>query len=74
MNVFVCFSVFFYFDEIVLNKLLPSQDAGDFFRTFYAELVYTFVLCLIVLTNATTKDGSLHDFFGFTIGSCVPEA
>merc|ERR1719163_798527 len=35
-----------------------------------AEIVFTFVLCFIVLSVATTKDAS-KDMFGLAIGSCV---
>jgi len=35
-----------------------------------AEIVFTFVLCFVVLSVATTKDAS-KDMFGLAIGSCV---
>merc|ERR1719409_507898 len=35
-----------------------------------AEIVFTFVLCFVVLNVATTKDAS-KDMFGLAIGSCV---
>merc|ERR1719231_1246806 len=35
-----------------------------------AEVVFTFVLCFVVLCVATTKAG-LSQYFGFAIGSCV---
>eukprot|EP00747_Dinoflagellata_sp_TGD_P126002 gnl/TRDRNA2_/TRDRNA2_174230_c4_seq5.p1 gnl/TRDRNA2_/TRDRNA2_174230_c4~~gnl/TRDRNA2_/TRDRNA2_174230_c4_seq5.p1 ORF type:complete len:457 (-),score=111.66 gnl/TRDRNA2_/TRDRNA2_174230_c4_seq5:107-1477(-) len=35
-----------------------------------AEVVFTFVLCFVVLSVATTKK-ALSEFFGFAIGSCV---
>jgi len=35
-----------------------------------AEIVFTFVLCFVVLSVATTKEPS-KDMFGFAIGSCV---
>jgi aquaporin Z len=35
-----------------------------------AEIVYTFTLCYVVLSVATTK-APLKDFFGFAIASCV---
>jgi len=35
-----------------------------------AEVVFTFVLCFVVLSVATTKAG-LSEFFGLAIGSCV---
>jgi len=36
-----------------------------------AEIVFTFVLCYVVLTVATVKGGGLTQFFGLAIGSCV---
>merc|ERR1719473_1959573 len=35
-----------------------------------AEIVFTFVLCFVVLSVATTKEPS-KDMFGLAIGSCV---
>merc|ERR1719473_804423 len=35
-----------------------------------AEIVFTFVLCFVVLSVATTKEPS-KDMFGLVIGSCV---
>merc|ERR1719379_2732732 len=35
-----------------------------------AEVVFTFVLCFVVLSVATTKQG-LSEYFGLAIGSCV---
>merc|ERR550514_1009742 len=35
-----------------------------------AEVVFTFVLCFVVLSVATTKAG-LSEYFGLAIGSCV---
>merc|ERR1711959_529148 len=35
-----------------------------------AEIVFTFVLCFVVLSVATTKDAS-KDMFGLAIASCV---
>merc|ERR1719213_1066308 len=35
-----------------------------------AEVVFTFLLCFVVLSVATTKTG-LSEFFGLAIGSCV---
>merc|ERR1719240_568235 len=35
-----------------------------------AEITFTFVLCYVVLTVATTKEAS-KDMFGLAIGSCV---
>jgi aquaporin Z len=39
----------------------------------YAEFMFTFVLCFVVLSVATTKAiaGPTKDFFGLAIGSCV---
>merc|ERR1719171_2294807 len=36
-----------------------------------AEIIYTFVLCFVVLNVATLKDGNLTQYFGLAIGSCV---
>jgi len=36
----------------------------------YAEFIFTFVLCFVVLSVATTKAGG-GDIFGLAIGSCV---
>merc|ERR1719224_186062 len=35
-----------------------------------AEVVFTFVLCFVVLSVATTKN-ALSEYFGFAIGMCV---
>merc|ERR1711896_105089 len=35
-----------------------------------AEVMFTFVLCFVVLAVATTRKG-LSEFFGLAIGSCV---
>jgi len=36
-----------------------------------AEIVYTFVLCFVVLNVVTLKEGNLMQYFGLAIGSCV---
>merc|ERR1719443_568949 len=39
-------------------------------QALIAELLFTFVLCFVVLSVATTKQ-SLSEFFGLAIGMCV---
>jgi len=36
-----------------------------------AEIIYTFVLCFVVLNVATIKEGALSQYFGLAIASCV---
>merc|ERR1719399_1019730 len=36
-----------------------------------AEIVFTFVLCFVVLSVATVQDTPVKDLFGLAIGSCV---
>jgi len=36
-----------------------------------AEIIYTFVLCFVVLNVATVKEGVLTQYFGLAIASCV---
>lgn len=36
-----------------------------------AEIVFTFVLCFVVLCVATRRDAGLTQYFGLAIGSCV---
>merc|ERR1719213_1258504 len=39
-------------------------------QVIVAEFVFTFVLCFVVLSVATVKEG-LSEYFGFAIGMCV---
>merc|ERR1719169_393541 len=57
---------------IYKGKSFPLQAQGDHNHgaVAMAEIVFTFVLCFVVLTVATTKDAS-KDMFGLAIGSCV---
>merc|ERR1719310_1108381 len=36
-----------------------------------AEIVYTFVLCFVVLNVATLKENHMSHYFGLAIASCV---
>merc|ERR1719473_55480 len=47
----------------------PQENMG-WLQTFIAELIFTFVLCYVVLTVATTKTPS-KDMFGLAIGACI---
>merc|ERR1719335_2076406 len=49
--------------------LAPGKDF-TMFGAAIAEIVFTFVLCFVVLCVATTKEPS-KDMFGLAIGSCV---
>jgi len=49
--------------------LAPGAGYG-YFEAGMAEIVFTFVLCFVVLSVATTKSPS-KDMFGLAIGSCV---
>lgn len=49
--------------------LAPGKDYG-YAACGVAEVVFTFVLCYVVLCVATVKDAS-KDMFGLAIGSCV---
>lgn len=51
-------------------------EAYGWGQVVYAEFMFTFVLCFVVLSVATTKliekpSGPTRDFFGLAIGSCV---
>merc|ERR1719284_1828896 len=47
----------------------PVGDYG-WFAAAVAEIVFTFVLCYVVLCVATTEKG-LSNYFGLAIGMCV---
>merc|ERR1719217_758391 len=53
----------------------PGKDAdGESYGWFFAamaEIVFTFVLCFVVLSVATVEKGPAKDLFGLVIGSCV---
>merc|ERR1719478_60349 len=49
--------------------LQPGEGYGHGHAAM-AEIVFTFVLCFVVLSVATTKEPS-KDMFGLAIGSCV---
>merc|ERR1719181_584787 len=49
---------------------LGPQGSYKIAQACCAELVFTFVLCFVVLCVATTKAG-LSEFFGLAIGMCV---
>lgn len=49
---------------------LAPQPSFHWGHVAVAEIVFTFVLCYVVLCVATTKDPS-QDFFGLAIGLCV---
>merc|ERR1719506_1982616 len=51
---------------------MPLGPVGSFGwgQVAVAEVVFTFVLCFVVLSVATTKTPS-KDMFGLAIGSCV---
>merc|ERR1719428_2449428 len=36
-----------------------------------AEIIYTFLLCFVVLNVATVQEGALTQYFGLAIASCV---
>merc|ERR1719230_1714178 len=40
-------------------------------QAMVAEIVFTFVLCIVVLAVATRKGKELSHYFGWAIGSCV---
>merc|ERR1719272_916293 len=47
----------------------PQKDFG-WVAAGVAEIIFTFVLCFVVLSVATVKN-SLSQYFGLAIGSCV---
>jgi len=49
---------------------LGPGDGHNWARVVVAEIVFTFVLCFVVLNVATTKAG-LSQYFGLAIASCV---
>jgi len=49
---------------------MKSGDSYGWGQVAFAEFMFTFVLCFVVLSVATTKTPS-KDFFGLAIGSCV---
>lgn len=52
------------------TKPLGPADGSSWGQCAVAEVVFTFILCYVVLTVATTKEAS-KDMFGLAIGSCV---
>lgn len=54
------------------GRSFPLGPVGQFGYTSagVAEIVFTFVLCFVVLCVATTKN-ALPEFYGLAIGSCV---
>merc|ERR1719456_1391379 len=62
----------FTYVAIFKGETFPLQAQGDHNHgaVAMAEIVFTFVLCFVVLSVATTKDAS-KDMFGLAIASCV---
>merc|ERR550537_1821209 len=55
-----------------MGRAMPLGPVGSFGwgQVAVAEIVFTFVLCFVVLSVATTKEPS-KDMFGLAIASCV---
>merc|ERR1719410_1271590 len=51
-------------------RLGPGEGFG-WYGVAMAEMTFTFVLCLVVLSVATTEKNPGPQFFGFIIGMCV---
>merc|ERR1719436_258705 len=49
---------------------LGPQPPYSLCQAIIAEIVFTFVLCFVVLSVATVKS-PLSEYFGFAIGACV---
>jgi aquaporin Z len=49
----------------------PDGESYGWFFAALAEIVFTFVLCFVVLCVATTPGSRTKDLFGLAIGSCV---
>jgi len=66
----VCAGLMYVFMEA--GKSFPLKPGKDFgwVQAGIAEIVFTFLLCYVVLCVATTTN-SLKHFFGLAIGSCV---
>merc|ERR1719258_340063 len=62
----------FTYVAIYKGKTFPLQAQGDHNHgaVAMAEIVFTFVLCFVVLSVATSKDAS-SQMFGLAIASCV---
>jgi len=55
------------------GNVVPLEPRGDFgwAAVGVAETVFTFVLCLVVLSVAVSEKTKTKDMFGFAIGSCI---
>ena len=62
----------FTYVAIYKGETFPLQPGKgyDHGEAAMAEIVFTFVLCFVVLSVATSKDAS-SQMFGLAIGSCV---
>jgi len=49
----------------------PDGESYGWFFAAVAEIVFTFVLCFVVLCVATSPKSEIKDLFGLAIGSCV---
>mmetsp|Transcript_48936 Transcript_48936/g.86957 ORF Transcript_48936/g.86957 Transcript_48936/m.86957 type:complete len:454 (+) Transcript_48936:79-1440(+) len=50
---------------------LAPQNKSSWGQVATAEIIFTFVLCFVVLCTAVTPPTKSKDMFGFAIGSCV---
>jgi len=50
---------------------IGPQGLHGWGEVFFAEVLFTFVLCFVVLTVAVSPKTSSKDMFGLSIGSCV---
>lgn len=55
---------------IVETAPLTWSSTSSWWQAMIGEIIYTFVLCFVVLTVATVKEPS-KDMFGLAIGTCV---
>jgi len=55
------------------GNVVPLAPRGDFgwAEVGIAETIFTFVLCLVVLSVAVSEQTKTKDMFGFAIGSCI---
>mmetsp|Transcript_101469 Transcript_101469/g.205971 ORF Transcript_101469/g.205971 Transcript_101469/m.205971 type:complete len:461 (-) Transcript_101469:78-1460(-) len=55
------------------GNVVPLEPRGDFgwAAVGVAETIFTFVLCLVVLSVAVSEKTKTKDMFGFAIGSCI---
>merc|ERR1719160_2145402 len=70
----VCASVIYAMIHGTTFPLQPGTDVDGSQFTYvgagFAEIVFTFVLCFVVLSVATVPETD-RDMFGFAIASCV---